>query len=69
MPICCRLTFDGGQLLANYDGVPQNMISAIVVRFVGSGGKLLIIGIYRLTMKSNSDNFRQTAIQGDYGVP
>ena len=68
---------DTKQLLANYAAVPQNLIEAIVEAnrtrkdFVSDeilqlvdGVKEPVVGIYRLTMKSGSDNFRQSAIQG-----
>lgn len=68
---------DTKQLLANYNEVPQNLIGAIVEAnrtrkdFIAdevldcvSGKKSPVVGIYRLTMKSGSDNFRQSAIQG-----
>ena len=63
---------DTKQLLANYDGVPQNMIEAVVKsnatrkEFIADdiiAKKPDIVGVYRLTMKSKSDNFRASAIQ------
>ena len=64
---------DTKQLLANYRDVPQTMIEAVVksntVRkdFIADSiiaMKPEVVGVYRLTMKSNSDNFRASAIQG-----
>ena len=64
---------DTKQLKANYNDVPQNLISAIVDSnttrkdFIADqiiSKKPEIVGIYRLTMKANSDNFRQSSIQG-----
>lgn len=64
---------DTKQLLANYDKVPQNMMSAIVesnrTRKDHIAGMILernpkVVGIYRLTMKTGSDNFRASSIQG-----
>lgn len=64
---------DTKQLLANYQDVPQNLIQAIVdsnqTRMAYVAEAILarrpeVVGIYRLTMKSNSDNFRQSSIQG-----
>lgn len=64
---------DTKQLLANYEGVPNDIITAIVAAnntrkdFIAS--RVLernpkVVGIYRLTMKTDSDNFRQSSIQG-----
>ena len=68
---------DSKQLLANYADVPQNLIGAIVESnrtrkdFIADqilskleGVEKPVVGIYRLTMKSGSDNFRQSSIQG-----
>ena len=65
---------DTKQLLANYADVPENLIEAIVEAgyysyadansYDASKEHNCVIGVYRLTMKSNSDNFRQSAIQG-----
>lgn len=64
---------DTKQLLANYTNVPQNLIQAIVLSnstrkdFVANSIINLspkVVGIYRLIMKKNSDNFRSSAIQG-----
>ena len=64
---------DTKQLLANYSDVPQNIISAIVAangtrkdfiadQIIAMHPK--VVGVYRLTMKAGSDNFRQSSIQG-----
>ena len=64
---------DTKQLLANYNDVPQNIISAIVAAngtrkdFIADqiiAMQPKVVGVYRLTMKAGSDNFRQSSIQG-----
>lgn len=64
---------DTEQLLSNYSGIPQNLIEAVVKSnatrkdFVAASALAKgadTVGVYRLTMKSNSDNFRSAAVQG-----
>lgn len=70
---------DTKQLLANYNGIPQNLMLAVVEanrtrkdyiakrvydRAIATGKDHPVVGVYRLTMKLNSDNFRQSSIQG-----
>ena len=64
---------DTKQLRANYEDVPENLISAIVDSnrtrkdFIADqiiAKKPKVVGVYRLTMKANSDNFRASSIQG-----
>ncbi len=64
---------DTKQLLANFDNVPNNIITAIVeanrtrkdhIAEIIANRKPNIVGIYRLTMKANSDNFRHSSVQG-----
>lgn len=64
---------DTKQLLANFEGIPNNIIKAIVdsnetrkdhIANTIAMHKPKVVGIYRLTMKTGSDNFRQSAIQG-----
>ena len=69
---------DTKQLLANFEDVPQNMMTAIVeanrtrkdfvanqvLQMAKSACERPTVGVYRLTMKANSDNFRQSSIQG-----
>ncbi|MCQ2153832.1 MAG: nucleotide sugar dehydrogenase [Bacteroidales bacterium] len=66
---------DTKQLLANFGNVPENMISAIVQsnatrkdfiaeQVLGRLGGRGVVGVYRLTMKTGSDNFRESSIQG-----
>jgi UDPglucose 6-dehydrogenase len=64
---------DTKQLLAEYEGLPQNMMTAVVesnetrkthIADMISKKDPKIVGVYRLTMKTGSDNFRQSAIQG-----
>ena len=64
---------DTKQLLANYQDIPENLIQAIVESnrtrkdFIAEqilGREPRVVGVYRLTMKAGSDNFRQSSIQG-----
>ena len=54
---------DTKQLLANFNDVPENLIKAIV-DYDAVKEREVTVGVYRLTMKTGSDNFRQSAIQG-----
>ena len=73
---------DSKQLLASYEGIPQELVSAVVAanstrkdyiagrilaiakEMAAASGKAPVVGVFRLTMKSGSDNFRQSSVQG-----